>query len=155
MAIPEKKPYERLSDYLERTLPAELEAGKSRGKATADIIAKFNEEPPKEMFAPFIWGATNNALAESGDADANTYIAAVTAAGGTLSGAEETAIQDFYVGLKADGIYSKMYAMYPFLGGVADSNKINATNPGTNDLTFTGTWTHSISGSFGIRNVSR
>ena len=59
MAIPEKKPYERLSDYLERTLPAELEAGKSRGKATADIIAKFNEEPPKEMFAPFIWGAAN------------------------------------------------------------------------------------------------
>ena len=61
MAIPEKKPYERLSDYLERTLPAELEAGKSRGKATADIIAKFNAEPAKEMFAPFIWGYANNA----------------------------------------------------------------------------------------------
>ena len=59
MAIPEKKPYERLSDYLERTLPGELEAGKSRGKATADIMAKFNEEPPREMFAPFIWGASN------------------------------------------------------------------------------------------------
>lgn len=59
MAIPDKKPYERLSDYLERTLPSELEAGKSRGKATADIIMKYNEEPVKEMFAPFVMGASN------------------------------------------------------------------------------------------------
>ncbi len=59
MEIPEKKPYERLSDYLERSLPAELEAGKSRGKATADIIAKVNAEPAKKMFAPLKWGATN------------------------------------------------------------------------------------------------
>ena len=59
MAIPEKKPYERLSDYLERSLPAELESGKSRGKATADIMFEFNKEPDREMFAPFIWGATN------------------------------------------------------------------------------------------------
>ena len=63
MAIPDKKPYERLSDYLERTLPGELEAGKSRGKATADIMAKFNEEPPREMFAPFIWGKGSNNVA--------------------------------------------------------------------------------------------
>tara|TARA_R110000782_G_scaffold183540_1_gene273808 strand:- start:189 stop:1082 length:894 start_codon:yes stop_codon:yes gene_type:complete len=47
MAIPEKKPYERLDAYLERTLPGELEAGKSRGKATADIMFKFNEEPKR------------------------------------------------------------------------------------------------------------
>lgn len=59
MALPDKKPYERLSDYLERTLPAELEAGKSRGKATADIISKFNEEPPREMFAPSVIGVSN------------------------------------------------------------------------------------------------
>lgn len=49
MAIPEKKPYERLSDYLERALPGELEAGKSRGKATADIMFKFNEEPKRTL----------------------------------------------------------------------------------------------------------
>lgn len=154
MAIPEKKPYEKLSDYLERSLPGELEAGKSRGKATAEIIAKYNTPPEKEMFAPFIWGYANNALAESGDADANAYISAVKTAGGSLSGAEETAIQDFYVGLKDDGIYSKLYTLYPFLGGVADSNKINALNPGTNDLTFNGTWTHSVSGSFAARNAA-
>lgn len=152
MAIPEKKPYERLSDYLERSLPAELEAGKSRGKATADIISKFNEEPPREMFAPFIWGYANNA--SSGDDDANTYIAAIQTGGGTLSGAEETAIDNFFVGLKSDGIYSKISVMYPFLGSVANSNKINAINPGTNDLTFNGTWTHSATGSYATKTSS-
>ena len=75
---------------------------------------------------------------------ADTYIAAVLAAGGTLSGAQETAIQTFYNSLDTAGIYSKLYAMYPFLGGVAASNAIDFVNPGGGfDLTFTGTWTHS------------
>jgi hypothetical protein len=83
-----------------------------------------------------------------GDADATAYINAIIAAGGTLSGAQQTAIDTFFVDLKADGIYSKLYFMYPFLGGVANSNKINALNPGTYDLTFNGPWTHSTTGSY-------
>ena len=80
---------------------------------------------------------------------ADTYISAVLTAGGTLSGAQETAIRTFYSDLDTAGIYSKMYAMYPFLGGVAASNAIDFINPGGGfDLTFTGTWTHSnLSGS--------
>lgn len=80
---------------------------------------------------------------------ADTYISAVLAAGGTLSGAQETAIRTFYSDLDTAGVYSKMYAMYPFLGGVAASNAIDFVNPGGGfDLTFTGTWTHSnLSGS--------
>lgn len=84
----------------------------------------------------------------SGDPDANTYISAITTAGGTLSGAEETAIQTFFTDLKTAGVYSKLYTLYPFLGGVADSNKINAVNPGSNDLAFNGTWSHSATGSY-------
>ena len=103
------------------------------------------------MFIPFGFMAGQ---AAGGDADADAYILAVTTAGGSLSGAEETAIQDFYVGLKSDGIYSKLYTMYPFLGGVANSNKINAINPGTNDLTFNGTWTHSATGSYATKTSS-
>ena len=143
MAIPEKKPYERLSDYLERSLPAELEAGKSRGKATADIIAKFNEEPPREMFAPFIWGAANNALAESGDADANAYLAAVIAAGGTTDATIDAAVQTLFTDLKTAGVYSNLTRMYPLVGGVEAAHAINAVNPGTNNLAFNGTWSHS------------
>ena len=59
MSVPEKKQYERFDEYINRVLPGELAKGKSRGKATADIMTKFNEEPPREMFAPFIWGASN------------------------------------------------------------------------------------------------
>jgi len=153
MAIPEKKPYEQLSKYLERVLPGELEAGKSRGKATADIIAKFNAPPKKEMFAPFIipskFGFANSATgsAGGGDADADAYIAAVTTAGGTLSGAEETAIQTFYTDLKTAGVYSQLICMYPFMGGTAGSHAIDGINPGGSyDLTFFGGWTHSSSG---------
>mgnify|MGYP000683241194 CR=1 FL=1 len=86
--------------------------------------------------------------AAGGDADANAYISAITTAGGTLSGAEEAAIQTFFTDIKSSGIFSKAYAIYPFLGGVANSNKINAVNPGTYDLTFTGTWNHSVTGSY-------
>jgi hypothetical protein len=80
---------------------------------------------------------------------AETYIAAVLAAGGTLSGAQQTAIETFYNSLDTAGIYSKISAMYPFLGGVAASNAIDFVNPGGGfDLTFVGTWTHSnLSGS--------
>lgn len=82
------------------------------------------------------------------DADAQAYIDAIDTAGGSLSSAEETAIDTFFVDLKSSGVYSKLYALYPFLGGVADSNKINAINPGNNDLAFNGTWTHNVTGSY-------
>ena len=73
MALPIKKPYESLSKYLERTLPGELESGKSRGKATADIMFAYNKEPDREMFLPFIWGAAGNGGA------------AIIATGGTIT----------------------------------------------------------------------
>lgn len=149
MAIPEKKPYERLSDYLERSLPAELEAGKSRGKATADIIAKFNEEPPREMFAPFIWGAANasgSAGGGGGDVDADAYIAAVITAGGTLSAGDEAAIQTLYTDLKSNSLYTKLQLFYPMMGGIAASTAING-NLNTNfDITWNGSLTFNSNG---------
>ena len=86
------------------------------------------------------------------DPDATTYINAVIAAGGTLSPTQQTAIDTFYVGLKADGIYNKFYYLHLFFGGTAGSNAINAKNPGTYNLSFQGTWTHSVTGSTTIQN---
>ena len=97
------------------------------------------------MFTPFAF-IKSVAVAQLTPAD--TYIAAVLANGGSLSGAEQTAIQTFYSDLDTAGVYSKMHVMYPMLGGVANANKINFINPGTNDLTFAGTWAHSATGSF-------
>tara|TARA_R110000782_G_C14783347_1_gene410195 strand:+ start:72 stop:1580 length:1509 start_codon:yes stop_codon:yes gene_type:complete len=98
------------------------------------------------MFIPFSFQGTK--AGGGGDADATAYIDEVIAQGGTLSGAEETAIETFYTNLKTAGIYSKLHVFYPFLGGVAASNAVEGKDPGgTYDISFVGTWQHSITGS--------
>ena len=49
MPLPDKRPFERLGAYIDRVLPGELEAGKTRGEATKEIMAKFNEDPKKNL----------------------------------------------------------------------------------------------------------
>jgi hypothetical protein len=88
------------------------------------------------------------------DPNATTYINAVLAAGGTLSSPQQEAINTYFVDLKAEGLYSKLYYMHLFLGGVQNSNKINALNPGTYDLGFQGTWTHTTGGSSTVQSNS-
>ena len=83
------------------------------------------------------------------DPDAQAYIDAVIAAGGTLSSPNQDAVNTLFVDMKTAGVYAKMYRMLPFLGGVANSNAINAISPGTNDLSFSGTWTQDSYGSKG------
>jgi hypothetical protein len=78
------------------------------------------------------------------DSDAQVYIDRVINQGGSLSGDQRDAVTLFFKELKFKNIYSKLYAMWPFLGGVAASNNIDAYNPGSSfDITFNGTWTHS------------
>ena len=80
------------------------------------------------------------------DADAQAFF---TASG--LTGATNlTAINTLVVALKSYGIWSKMKAIYPFVGGTAALHKWNLKNPlDTNAafrLTFNGGWTHSATG---------
>jgi hypothetical protein len=80
------------------------------------------------------------------DPDAQAFF---TASG--LTGATNlTAINNLVVALKGFGIWTKMKAVYPFVGGTATSHKWNLKNPlDTNAafrLTFTGGWTHSSTG---------
>jgi len=87
------------------------------------------------------------------DPDAQAYIDALDAAGYTVTGAEETAINDFVLALKADGIWAKSHAIYPFIGGTAATHKFNLKDPRDLDaafrLTFFGGWTHSATGALG------
>jgi hypothetical protein len=39
-----------------------------------------------------------------------------------------------------------MIALYPFLGGTSSSHAVNAKNPGTHDITWSGTVTHNSNG---------
>ena len=98
------------------------------------------------MFIPFGFMATQ--AGGGGDADATAYIDEVIAAGGTLSAGDQTAIDDLFVGLKADSIYTKLKLMYPYMGNIAASTKINAINPTTSieQLTYVNGFTHTSSG---------
>jgi hypothetical protein len=76
--------------------------------------------------------------------------AAFLTAAGITDPTQQSAINTLVLSLKADGIWSKMKALYPFVGGTAASHKWNLKNPlDTNAafrLTFSGGWTHSANG---------
>ena len=80
------------------------------------------------------------------DPDATLFIQVSEITGSTQRGAIVDLIKD----LKSNGIWSKMKAIYPFVGGTASTHKWNLKDPRDVDaafrLTFTGGWTHSSSG---------
>jgi hypothetical protein len=80
------------------------------------------------------------------DPDAQAFF---TASG--LTGATNlTAINTLVVSLKGFGIWTKMKAIYPFVGGTAALHKWNLKDPQDTNaafrLTFSGGWTHSSNG---------
>jgi hypothetical protein len=79
------------------------------------------------------------------DPDAEAFI---TVTG--ILGIQATAINDLVIGLKNVGIWSKMVAVYPMVGGTASTHKYNLMDPrDANDayrLDFVGTWDHTANG---------
>lgn len=80
------------------------------------------------------------------DADAQAFITAASITDPT----QQNAINTLVVGLKAQSLWAKMKAVYPFVGGTASSHKFNLINPVDSDaafrLVFNGGWTHSATG---------
>jgi hypothetical protein len=80
------------------------------------------------------------------DADAQAFVTNA----GIVDQVEANAVNNLVIGMKADGIWSKMKAIYPFVGGTASTHKFNLKNPLDTDaafrLTFSGGWTHSANG---------
>ena len=76
------------------------------------------------------------------DADAEAFFTAA----GITDNTQKNAINDLVIALKNDGLWSKMTAIYPFVGGSASSHAVNLKSPGTYDLTFFGGWTHDSNG---------
>ena len=84
------------------------------------------------------------------DTDANLYLSAVVEAGGSgITPSVSAATTNLFINLKSAGLYNKIYALYPMLGGIAGSCKFNAVNPVDNNaahrLTFGGGGTFSQS----------
>ncbi len=84
------------------------------------------------------------------DADAQAVITAIESTGVTLTTTEKNACNQLVVDLKGYGIWTKMKALYGFLGGTAGAHKWNWKDPRDLDaafrLVFNGGWTHSSTG---------
>ena len=74
------------------------------------------------------------------DSDAAAFVSASNITNIT----ERTAINNLVIDLKETGLWSKMTAVYPFVGGTADSNKWNLVNPEDTDAAFRITWAGGI-----------
>ena len=81
------------------------------------------------------------------DADAQAFITAAA----ITDPIQINAINTLVEGMKTDGIWTKMKAIYPFVGGTATTHKWNLKDPRDLDaafrLSFGGGWTHSSNGS--------
>jgi hypothetical protein len=82
-----------------------------------------------------------------GTVQANTYLSAVVAAGGTVDSTMSAATRTLFQSIWSNGLNAGMVMMYPFIGGTAASHAIQAMSPGTYNLTFNGGWTQNLSGS--------
>ena len=80
------------------------------------------------------------------DPDAVAFLTAASITDATIT----TAINTLVIQLKAIGVWSKLKAIYPFVGGTATTHKFNLKNPANTDaafrLLFVGGWTHSANG---------
>ena len=81
------------------------------------------------------------------DSDAQAFVNAAVITDTTQANSVNTLV----VGLKADGTWTKLKAIYPFVGGTATQHKWNLKDPRDLDaafrLQFNGGWTHSTNGS--------
>ena len=80
------------------------------------------------------------------DPDAQAFITAA----GITDVTQKSSINTLVVSLKANNIWTKMKAIYPFIGGTSTTHKYNLKDPRDLDiafrLTFNGGWTHSANG---------
>jgi hypothetical protein len=80
------------------------------------------------------------------DADAIAFISAASITNST----QQSAINTLVVDLKAASIWTKMKALYPFVGGTATTHKWNLKDPRDLDaayrIVFNGGWTHNSNG---------
>ena len=92
------------------------------------------------------WAGSTDIVGLTTDADAQAFITAAAITDAT----QQSAIDTLVKGMKADGIWTKMKAIYPFVGGTATTHKWNLKDPRDLDaafrLVFNGGWTHSSNG---------
>ena len=112
-----------------------------------------------------IWGSViTNVYKESGvtptpsiDPDAQAYLDAIVATGGTIDATITTATDTLFTSLKSAGIYSKLLAFYPMLGATQYSTALNAKRTNSQfDIDWAGgsDLTYDYSGVTGPRSIA-
>ena len=116
-----------------------------RGKLTEYVIYPNNNSANRigiETNINSYYGIYNSNI----DSDAQSFITAAAITDSTQQGAVDALVKD----LKNYGIWTKMRAIYPFVGGTATTHKFNLKDPrdvdGAFRLVFNGGWTHSSTG---------
>jgi len=75
-------------------------------------------------------------------------------AAGITNATEKSAVNTFVESLKDEGLWTKMKALYPFVGSNASSHLVNLKQPGTFNLTFNGGWSYPQSGGVSLGATS-
>ena len=79
-----------------------------------------------------------------------SFIEQLAKEGVTLNGTQTSAINTLISDLQAAGIWNKAKAIYPFIGGTANTHRYNLKDPRNLDasfrLSFVGGWTHDVNG---------
>jgi hypothetical protein len=98
-------------------------------------VQTFNQALGRQVGVPIV-----------SDADAQAFLNSAEITDLTQANAINTLVTD----LKAQGLWTKMKAVYPFVGGTASTHKWNLKDPRDLDaayrLVFNGGWTHSSTG---------
>jgi hypothetical protein len=76
------------------------------------------------------------------DTDVTAFLNVTGITDATITSALDTLV----VGLKTDGIWDKMKAIYPFVGGTATSHSYNLKNTAAHQITWFGGLTHDVNG---------
>lgn len=82
-----------------------------------------------------------------GVSEAQTYMSAVIAGGGTLDSTSSGATYQLFYDLFNYGLWNKLYSFYPLLGGNSSGGQaVNGKTPGTRNITWNGGLTFSTNG---------
>jgi hypothetical protein len=82
------------------------------------------------------------AVGGGGDSDVAAFISATGISDGTI----ESALEALVTSLKADGIWTKCIAIYPFVGGSSSTHSYNLKNTAAYQISWSGTVTHNSNG---------